>query len=189
MSQLQIAARYAKSLIELAQEQNILEPVYEDVRTLDGVCRNPEFAAMLKSPVIYTDKKLAIFEQLFGSRINPLSLQFFKLLLHKGRESSLLMICTAFVEQYKAIKKIRSARIITATELPESELDKIKSRFSFWLKPGETMEMQQKVDPRIIGGFILEMGDQNCDASVKRQLEEMKDSLYDTSYISLVEKR
>lgn len=50
------------------------------------------------------------------------------------------------------------------------------------------MELHQKLDPTLIGGFVFEMGDQNCDASIKRQLEEMKESLYDKSYISLVEK-
>jgi len=142
MSQIQIAERYAKSLIELAQEQNKLAQVSEDVLSLEAVCNHKEFAAMLQSPVINSDKKSAIFKQLF-----------------------------------------------TATVLNEAELVNIKNRFSAWLKPGETMELHQKLEPTLIGGFIFEMGDQNCDASIKRQLEEMKESLYDKSYISLVEKR
>ena len=189
MSQIQIAERYAISLIDLAQEQNLLSEVFEDMRSIQEVCKNAEFTTMLKSPVIYSDKKLAIFKQLFEGKIQNLSMLFIQLLIQKGRESGLGAICLAFIEQYKAIKKIKTARIITATELNDQELDKIKTRFSFWLKPGEVMDLSQKVDPSLIGGFILEMGDQNYDASVKRQLGEMKDNLYDKSYISLVEKR
>jgi F-type H+-transporting ATPase subunit delta len=189
MSQLQIAERYAKSLIGLAQEKNLLSEVYEDMRTIQEVCRNKEFTTMLQSPVIYSDKKLAIFKQLFDGKIQNLTMQFIELLVQKGREYGLPAICSAFIEQYKTIKKIKTARVISAVEMNEQELDKIKSRFSFWLKPGEVMDLSQKVDPKLIGGFILEMGDQNYDASVKRQLDELKDNLYDKSYISLVEKR
>jgi F-type H+-transporting ATPase subunit delta len=189
MSQLQIAERYAKSLIDLAQEQNLLSEIYEDIRTVQDVCKNKEFISMLQSPVIYSDKKLAIFKQLFEGKIQLLTMQFIQLLIQKGREYGLNAICSAFIEQYKTIKKIKTARILTATELNESELNNIKNRFAYWLKPGEVMDLSQKTDPNLIGGFILEMGDQNYDASVKRQLEELKDNLYDKSYISLVEKR
>ncbi|MBK6543908.1 MAG: ATP synthase F1 subunit delta [Saprospiraceae bacterium] len=189
MSQIQIAERYAKSLIQLAQEQNILSEVFEDINTVAEVCKHPEFNSMLKSPVIYSDKKIAIFKQLFEGKIQALSMRFFHLLMEKGRESVIAQICHAFIEQFKVIKKIKTARIITATELSIEELEHIKSRFSFWLKAGETMQITQKLDPKLIGGFIMEMGDQNCDASIKRQLAEMKESLYDKSYISLVEKR
>lgn len=189
MSQIQIAERYAKSLIELAQEQNKLAQVSEDVLSLEAVCNHKEFAAMLQSPVINSDKKSAIFKQLFADKMDALSFQFIQLLLLKGRESLLPTICGAFIRQYRTIRKIRIARVLSATTLDDAELDNIKKRFSDWLKPGETMELHQKLDPSLIGGFVFEMGDQNCDASVKRQLEEMKESLYDKSYISLVEKR
>lgn len=189
MSQIQIAERYAKSLIGLAQDQKILSEVFEDMRSIQAVCKHAEFTTMLQSPVIYSDKKLAIFKQLFEGKIQGLSLHFITLLIQKGRESILGSICNAFIEQYKVIKKIKTARIISATELDETELNKIKNRFAFWLKPGEVMDLSQKVDSNLIGGFILEMGDQNYDASIKRQLGELKDNLYDKSYISLVEKR
>lgn len=189
MSQIQIAERYAKSLIELAQDQKLLTEVHEDIRSIQQVCKNAEFLAMLQSPVIYSDKKLSIFKQLFEGKIQKLSLHFIQLLIEKGREGLINAICHAFIEQYKVIKKIKTARVISATELSAKELDTIKTTFAHWLKPGEVMELSQKTDPALIGGFILEMGDQNYDASIKRQLGELKENLYDTSYISLVEKR
>ena len=174
MSQIQIAERYAKSLIELAQEQNKLVQVSEDVLSLEAVCNHKEFAAMLQSPVINSDKKSAIFKQLFSDKLENLSFQFIQLLISKGRESLIPAICNAFIRQYRTIRKIRIARVLSATVLNDAELDAIKKRFSGWLKPGETMELHQKLDTSLIGGFVFEMGDQNCDASIKRQLEEMK---------------
>jgi F-type H+-transporting ATPase subunit delta len=181
MSQIQIAERYAKSLIDLSQEQ--------DMKSILEVCKHPEFSDMLKSPVIYSKKKMSIFHQVFEGKIQSLTLHFIDLLMQKGRESVLPVISKAFIEQYKDIKKIKSARLITATEMSQQDIDQIKSRFSFWLQPGEVMELQYKVDPSLKGGFILEMGDKNYDASVKRRLDELKVDLYDKSYVSLVEKR
>lgn len=189
MSQLQIANRYAKALVDLSTEYKELEKVYEDILTMAEVCKNVEFTAMLNSPIVHTDKKLGVIKGLFEGKIQKISNQFVQLLITKGRERLLPHICFAFVEQYKEIKKIKTARVLTANEMNESELTAIKNRFSFWLKPGETMELSQKVDPKLIGGFILEMGDKNYDASIKRQLNELKENLYDTSYISLVERR
>lgn len=189
MSQLQIAHRYAKSLIDLSTDQKELEKVFDDISMVAEVCKNVEFTAMLKSPIVHTDKKLAIVNGLFEGKLQKLSLQFIQLLVSKGRESLLDAISKAFIDQYKAIKKIKSALVITANKMSDAELNAIKNKFSFWLKEGETMELSQKVDSKLIGGFILEMGDKNYDASIKRQLGELKENLYDTSYISLVERR
>ena len=128
-------------------------------------------------------------QQLFGGKLTDLTMKFTQLMIHKGRESLLALICNAFIDQYKEIKKIKTAKVITAQPLGEQELNNVKTKFSHWLKAGETMELSQKTDPRIIGGFLFEMGDRNYDATIKRQLEEMKENLYDKSYVSLVEKR
>ncbi|MBK8956443.1 MAG: ATP synthase F1 subunit delta [Saprospiraceae bacterium] len=189
MSQLQIAHRYAKSLIDLSSEQKVLDSVYEDMLGIVSVCKNVEFSAMLNSPIVHSDKKQGVVSALFEGKIQKLTMQFIQLLISKGRESLLTPICHAFIEQFKEIKKIKTARVITAKEWNDSELNAIKNKFSFWLNPGESMELSQKVDPSIIGGFILEMGDRNYDASIKRQLGELKENLYDTSYVSLVERR
>lgn len=189
MSQIQIAQRYAKSLIELSVELSVFEAVNSDIKTLAAVCKHPEFLAMLNSPIVNADKKHAIINSLFDGKFQDLSLKFIQLLITKARESALPAICIAFEEQYKAIKKIRSAVVTTAVELNESELEEIRQKFSFWLKEEETMELIQKLDQKLIGGFIFEMGDRSYNASIKRQMDELKEELYDTSYISLVERK
>jgi F-type H+-transporting ATPase subunit delta len=188
MSQEKIAARYAKSLIDIATSQNNLDEVYQDILGISEVCKNREFASMLKSPIITSDKKNQIFEALFGSKVNKITHQFIALLTIKGRESGLTSICNAFIKQYKVLKKIRSARVVTANEMNNLQLDELKQRFSHWLTEGDRMELEQVVNPALIGGFIMSMDDKQYDCSVKRQLEEMKENLYDTSYINLVEK-
>jgi F-type H+-transporting ATPase subunit delta len=143
---------------------------------------------MLKSPVISADKKNAIFLEIFGKTWNTITRQFITLLTNKGREAALYAVCIAFIEQYKNLHKIRPATIITALEMTPPQLEEMKSKFKHWLHPDETMELTQEVDPTLIGGFIISMGDKYYDSSVKRQLGELKENLYDKSYINLVEK-
>ena len=76
----------------------------------------------------------------------------------------------------------------TATQMDQSQLLVIQEQFKSWLAPGETMEVTQKIKPELVGGFIFEMGDQQFDSSVKRQVDLMKKNLYDKSYINLVVK-
>src|SRR4051794_26186757 len=96
-----LAIRYAKSLLDLAKEQNKLELVYNDMKLLDNICKtNREFANVLKSPVIKEDKKNQIIESVTAGHINSLTASFIRLLGTKGRESNLVEIISAFIDQY-----------------------------------------------------------------------------------------
>jgi F-type H+-transporting ATPase subunit delta len=90
MSEFTLATRYAKSLIQLAQEKGRLEPVYSDIkdlkRNLDG---SRDLQLMMKSPVITPDKKLAVIKQLFEGKVNELIYKFMVLVIKKGRERNL----------------------------------------------------------------------------------------------------
>ncbi len=186
MSISKIAGRYAKSLLDLAQEKKCIQEINDDIILIKNTCENRDLKLLLKSPIIHTDKKLIIFKELFGARINPLTLSFLEILIHKGREYMVPNICVAFMEQYKALNKIRPAKLISATPMTDSEVKVIKEKFNAWLKPGETMELVQQVDPNIIGGYIFQMGGRQVDATVKRSLDSMKTGLYDSSYTNLV---
>lgn len=189
MSSYKVAARYAKSILDLASDRSITDVIAQDMNLVKSTCTNKEFALFLKSPVVSTDKKEAIVKQLFGDKVNALTMTFINLLIQKGRESDLPAISTECINQYKVLKKIKTATLITAEPMNESEINGIRQKFQDWLAIGETMEIVQKVNPDIIGGFILEMGDKQCDSSVRRQLSQIKTGLYDKSYINFVENR
>jgi F-type H+-transporting ATPase subunit delta len=186
MSLQKIASRYAKSLLDLSKQENSIDSVYQDVLSFGAACRQKDFLAMLKSPMIHTDKKQKVIQLLFDGKIQDLTFKFINLLITKGREYYLPQICTEFISQFRTLNKIRPAVLITAEVMDENQVNEIKQKFSGWLNPGEVMEISQKMDPKIIGGFILEMGGQQIDASAKRKLDLMKTNLYDTSYINLV---
>ena len=89
--------RYAKSLLELAKEQSVLEDCKSDIAAVVAICQESrELTLLLKSPVVKTDKKLAIINEIFSS-FSPLALAFINLITKKKRESLLLDIAERFL--------------------------------------------------------------------------------------------
>src|SRR6476620_1693020 len=165
-----LANRYAKALLSLAIEKNQLDTVYRDMEFLHAVSKvNKEFVVILKSPVISPEKKEAILGAVTTGRISDLSFLFIRLLIKKGREMNLPDITTAFIEQYKVHKQIYSVKLTTATpvsdELKQSIVNQIKSTTDL-----KNIELTTEVDDKLIGGFILQIGDKEVDASIAYDL-------------------
>jgi len=187
MSVSKVASRYAKSLIDLANEQGKLERVLEDMEGLQrAVKQSPELKIFLKSPVIQSAKKIAVYKQIFESRFDELTYKFFELLTKKQRENLLAPIATEYVKQYKQIKGISTARIISATELSEASLKAIREKVEKSGVVHKEVELEVKIDPKLIGGFVLEFGDYVYDASVIAQLADLKKQFRKNLYESKI---
>ena len=177
-----LAVRYAKSIVDLATEQQLLEQVCDDMRLILSVCKsNPDFLAVLRSPVIHADKKQKILEAVIGSRLGKLTGAFITLLVKKGREANLPEIAGAFIEQYNRIKGIRRVKITTAApiseELRNTMVEKAKGG------TGQTIDLESVVDESIIGGFLLETEGRLVDASISRDLKDIRRQFENNDYI------
>lgn len=183
MTNPRLAERYAKSLLDLAQEQNKLELVFTDMQMLDGICKtNREFANVLKSPIIKEDKKNQIIESVTAGRINSLTAAFIKLLSGKGREANLPEIISAFIKQYNEVKGIHKVRLTTAYQLS----DDMKNIFINKIKASENIEhieLETSVNDKLIGGFVLEMEGKKADASIRRDLLDVQKQFMNNDYI------
>ena len=178
-----LAARYAKSLLDLAVEQNSLDSTLADIQTFDATCRaSREFCTVLRSPVIKADKKEGIINAVMGKQLGILTKTFITLLVNKGRESVLPEISGAFIEQYNAMKGIRSVKLTTAAPIQDSVKEAIRAKVAASM-PGETVEMETAVNPALIGGFVLEMGDKLVDASIRRDLADVKKQFTENLYV------
>lgn len=179
-----LASRYAKSLIDLSIEQNNLEATLKDMQLLDAICKQSrEFTSMMRSPVIKADKKLAITDAVLNGRISVLTSSFIHLLIRKGREQNLDEIAQAFITQYRTNQKIRMVKLTTATVVDQSVVDVLKSKLQANF-PGGSVEMEVAVDPSILGGFILDMGDKQLDASISRDLNDIRKQFTKNLYVS-----
>ncbi|MDB5190825.1 MAG: synthase delta chain [Segetibacter sp.] len=169
-----LAGRYAKSLVDLSIERNELEAVYNEMKYLGQVIKSSrEFAAVLSSPVIPADKKSAIFDAVTKGNVGELPSRFFKLLLQKGRELNLGEIVFAFIEQYNLLKGIHKVKLTTAVgvsdEVKDAIVAKIKRDTSL-----QNIELEAKINEELIGGFVLEYNNNLVDASIARDLRDVK---------------
>ncbi|HRF99969.1 MAG TPA: ATP synthase F1 subunit delta [Bacteroidia bacterium] len=171
-----VATRYAKSLLDLAVEKGQLEAAYTDMLQVKNVCdSSKEFVNFLNSPIINADKKTATIKAVFEGKLSAITSGFLTIVAAKRRESVIPAMAASFIEQYREHKNILTAVVTSANGLDaatkQKALDLVKSQLS-----GE-VELVEKVDSNIIGGFILKIGDKQLDKSVARQLSNMKKEL------------
>jgi F-type H+-transporting ATPase subunit delta len=178
-----LAGRYAKSLIDLSTERNELEKVYADMQYLQAVCKvSKEFVGLLKSPVIPIDKKSAALTAVTTGKISELTARFNQLLINKNREFFLPEIIEAFIDQYNAIKGIHKVKLTTATPLSEEMKNAIVAKMKSETKL-QQIELETVVKDELIGGFVLEFNNNLVDASIQRDLRDIRKQFEKNVYV------
>lgn len=176
MTSTKAASRYAKALLDLAIETNQIDSVLKDMNYLHSVTvESPDFALLIKSPIVNSDKKISIFRQLFGD-FHELSIKFIELITKKRRESFLGEIASAFQVLVNQHQGITPLTLISAKPLDEVTKTLILSKVQS-LTSGKTVKVTEKIDSDLIGGFIVQVDDKQIDASVASQLNNLKQRL------------
>ncbi|MBG8553210.1 ATP synthase F1 subunit delta [Hymenobacter guriensis] len=184
MSEQRVASRYAKSLLDLAEERGTLAQVKEDMdlfsKTLD---ENRDLRLLLRNPIVNHDKKLAILRAVFGGKVSDLTEKFFTIVTQKNRESALEFIGSEFRTQYNQLRGVQTAEVTTATPLDAP------TRLQVVQMVREQTGLQQvtlteKVDASLIGGFVLRVGDQQIDDSVRYRLRKLRSEFSKNPYQS-----
>lgn len=183
MSDIRVASRYAKSLIELADEKGVLEEVHADMLLLSSIISaNRDFKLLLHNPVIKSNKKLAILNQIFTGKVQPMTLMFFNIVASKGRESVLAFIAAEFEKQYNELKGIQVAKVTTAVPLLPADRDILIKQLT--AETGKIIQLEETIDPALIGGILLRVGDRQIDSTVKDKLRRLKNDFKDNPYIN-----
>jgi F-type H+-transporting ATPase subunit delta len=174
MADIRAASRYVKSLLGLAVEHKALEEVHADMQLFSKVVdENREFRLMLMNPIIKHDMKRTILEKLFKGKVHTLTMTFFDIITRKNREPLLTAIAKEFHEAYNEHKGVSKATITTAVPIDarlRSEFEAMVRKYS----NKKQVELIEKIDKDMIGGFILNVGDQQIDASIKNKLKALK---------------
>jgi len=173
MSELTVATRYAKSIIDLAQEQNVFEDVKNDMDLFFRTLRtNAELQTVFSNPIISQYKKIKILEALFAAKMNKMTISFFNIMINKGRGELLFGTSQEYVNQYNIIKHITKASIVSATALSavnkQTMIDELQKTI------GGQIILNTQTDPSLIGGFVLTVGDQQLDTSISSSLKNLK---------------
>jgi F-type H+-transporting ATPase subunit delta len=167
------AKRYAKALLSHALEKNALEAVYKDMDFVAATVRSSrDLKVLLSNPIVKTEKKRAIVAILFGKSNSEITPLFFDMVSSRHREGILGEIAESFIQEYRAHKKIITVEIASAVPLTESQRQSI---VKLLVKDSSlTIEIVEKIDLTLVGGFIVRTGDQQIDSSVSRKLRNMK---------------
>ncbi|OQX79494.1 MAG: ATP synthase F1 subunit delta [Bacteroidetes bacterium 4484_276] len=177
-----ISQRYAKALFELALEMKILDRVNQDMLLVQSVTvENPEFKRLLASPIIPPGKKSQIIKGIFEKHLERLSFRFLQLVVKKEREAYLQNIAESFISMYKKFNNILPVKLTTAQPID----DEIRREMLILLKDAthKKIELEEKVEENLIGGFVLNLDDSQYDASLRKKISRLQKAFESNLYV------
>ncbi|MEH6658798.1 ATP synthase F1 subunit delta [Leeuwenhoekiella marinoflava] len=167
------AIRYAKAILDQAQDKGTEEVVFGNMKSIDAtLSASKELRSVLKSPVIKAEDKRASLKAIFEG-YDPSTLSLIELLVDKKRTSLLGQVAKSYLDLYNASKGIIVAHVTTAVELDSSLESKVLAKVKELTNSTE-VTLEHHIDPSIIGGFILRVGDVQYDASIDNQLASVQ---------------
>jgi F-type H+-transporting ATPase subunit delta len=186
MRQTRVAGRYSKALFDLAQETGQVEEVKKDIDLIRSI-KHDELTRVLVSPVINGEMKVRIFDAVFSAHISKLTLSFFNLIFKKGRSVAIVDILESFDDHYRNFRKIEVVELTTAEAMSPAMADEMRAKLqTLPIYAGKTVELREKVDERIIGGFVAQFDGQLFDASIRHDLQYIKKHFVENMYVQKI---
>ncbi len=179
MDQSKINVRYANAFFTLAKEKGLTEELRRDAGLIANVCAtSSDFNLMLESPVVKASQKVKAITSIFSGKVNVLSLNFLVLITENNREKYIPGIFRKLEELYRQEEGIRTAVLTSAQPLDDSVVVQIRQILE--KEFNAKVELSQKVNVELIGGFILRIDDNQYDASISTQLKKIREQLLHT---------
>jgi F-type H+-transporting ATPase subunit delta len=172
-----VAKRYAKALLEIGKEDGLLEAYGEDLAKVVALFDvSGELETALANPAFALDERMGILATFLEKlELKPISVNFIKLLLDRGRIDAARAINQIYEQLLDEEHGIKRAEVVAATGLDEEAVSSLKGTLKKLV--GQEVQLEVKEDPSLIGGVVARVGDLVLDGSVKSQLESLKDSL------------
>ncbi|MGH2614741.1 MAG: F0F1 ATP synthase subunit delta [Thermomicrobiales bacterium] len=169
------AKRYAQAIFSLAKERDALDAWSADLALLASIVDKGANAAFLTNPTIAAERKNAAVESALDDNVQPETCRLVKMLVARDRTSLIPEIRELFDDQVRFERGVVVAEVTTAEPLNEAERDLVREKLE--AMTGQKVELAIKIDPDIIGGIIIRIGDQVIDGSVRNKLEKMRTRL------------
>ena len=182
MKDARAALRYAKAILNLAKDSNSQELVDNDMKLIvTTIAENDELKVVLNSPVIKATDKMKVLKALFSDKVNTISLGLFNLLEENKRISMLESIAKQYSIIYDFNRNMQVAKVTTAVPLTKEIEAKVIAKIIGLT--GEKANLENVINPNILGGFILRVGDVQYDASISNYLNELRKEFDNSHYI------
>jgi len=174
-----VARRYAAAFFEIAKQQNQLgEMEVQLQRLVDDINANRELKKVFNHRLIKERDKKAVVKDIFGGRISPVMMNFVYILIDKKREVYLEQILLQYVEMANVARNIMDASVTSAIELSPKDIKDLQGRLAELT--GKNVRLKTLVDPQLIGGLVIRVGDRIMDGSISKRLQMLKNNLSKT---------
>ena len=175
MNDSKISVRYSRALFQSALEKKIIDKVNQDMIFISEICKTPETKEFLLSPIIVPSKKTSIFHKMLEGNVEKITMSMIDLIVKNGRESYLPAVARVFIHETLKYKGITESVLTTAVTIDA----KVKKQMTALISEvySTKVELEERIDPGIIGGFILRIDDNYIDASIKNKLRKIKKEL------------
>ena len=169
------AKRYAQAVFSLGKEQGSLDAWADDLAMLSRIVADDQIAIYLTNPSVAAERRIEALETSLGTSVQPEARNLARMLIERNRTTLIPEIREMFDDQLRAERGIVVAQVTTAEPLTDAERNYIREKLE--TMTGKKVELGLKVDPDIIGGIIIRIGDQVIDGSVRNKLEKMRTRL------------
>lgn len=178
MSDFRVASRYSRSIFELSKELKLTDAIFNDMVLMDQVySSNRNLVTLLKNPIVRYDYKLRVLNRIFGDHLNELTLNFLALICRKNRAQIIHEASRVFIDLYHEHKGIVRANISSAVKLSDELANQFKGLIA--KSTGKKVDLKASIDPSLLGGFVLNIGDKQMDDSLKGKLNNLRRELID----------
>lgn len=168
-----LAKRYAQALFDLSLEMKIQDKVEKDMQLIGEVLRDHrELRKLLKNPVVDNFKKVKLLNSIFEKSVQKITTKFFTLIVNKNRGMYIEPICEAYINIYKKYNNILTLEVTTPFKADKAIKDALSKKVA--KATNMNIELQEKIDENLIGGFLLNYEDYQFDATIRTQLTELQ---------------
>jgi F-type H+-transporting ATPase subunit delta len=169
----QVSERYAGAFLDLGKSQSLVDQLGEDATLILAVlAQTPEFLGFLQSPVLKSEAKKSTLTAAFKEKVHPFTLNFLQILVDRRRIFYMDSILRRYLDLLRAYRKITLAEVTSAGPLTPEQEQSIRERV-IKMSGSSNVELNIRVDPRLLGGMIVRVGDKVIDASLKGQLRKL----------------
>lgn len=174
--------RYAKALLDLSEERNLSPVVSDDMAFVrESLASSRDLQVFLASPVVKPYQKKKVLGQVFTT-LSELSQKFIELVVDHGREAHLSQIAAHYMEAYRRRLGTVSAKISSAVQLTPEQRAQIEA--AILASGAKSVELTEEVNPDLIGGLVVRVGDKQIDTSIAQTLRNLDRSFHKNLYIA-----
>jgi F-type H+-transporting ATPase subunit delta len=176
MAELAVVRRYARALFDTANRAKVVEQVEGDLKTVDQALRTvPRLERVLRAPTVSSERKRELLQHVFGTRVSQLTLRFLTLLIDRRREGILPDVYAEYSHLADEFRNIQAVEVTSATMLTDAERERLAAALS--RRTGKRIVLRVRIQPEILGGLVVRMGDTIIDGSVRTRLAQLRQHL------------